>query len=177
MANEFLDKSGLTYLWGKLKAKFAPKTHAGQHASSGADPITPAAIGAVAVSAVGAVSGVASLDVNGKLTAEQASSAIVEVTGNRTLQLSDAGKLLLVNSSSAVTLTIPFHTSVAFPVGTELEVMRRGSGAVTFAEATSVGLLHPTSSKTMGNQYSVAALKLISAGDSGDRWVISGGMA
>lgn len=38
MASEFLDKSGLTYLWGKLKDKFAPKVHT--HAF---DQITPIA--------------------------------------------------------------------------------------------------------------------------------------
>ena len=35
-------------LWSKIKALFAPATHAAQHGVSGSDPVTPAAIGAYA---------------------------------------------------------------------------------------------------------------------------------
>ena len=34
-------------LWSKIKALFAPKTHASQHSASGSDPVTPESIGAV----------------------------------------------------------------------------------------------------------------------------------
>lgn len=34
-------------LWSKIKALFAPATHAAQHSASGSDPVTPADIGAV----------------------------------------------------------------------------------------------------------------------------------
>ena len=49
----------------------APGTHASQHASTGSDPITPAAIGAIPTTQKGAASGVASLDSSGKVPSEQ----------------------------------------------------------------------------------------------------------
>lgn len=48
-----------------------PTAHAVTHASAGTDPVTPAEIGAVATSAVGAANGVASLDANAHLPAAQ----------------------------------------------------------------------------------------------------------
>jgi hypothetical protein len=52
------------------KAK-APRTHASQHGTNGSDPITPADIGAIAVSSKGIAGGVASLGTDGKLPAGQ----------------------------------------------------------------------------------------------------------
>ena len=51
----------------------ASGTHASQHASTGADPITPAAIGAIPTTQKGAASGVASLDSSGKVPTAQLS--------------------------------------------------------------------------------------------------------
>ena len=49
----------------------AAGTHASQHASTGADPITPAAIGAIPATQKGAAGGVASLDSSGKVPSGQ----------------------------------------------------------------------------------------------------------
>ena len=49
----------------------AAGTHASQHASTGADPITPAAIGAIPDTQKGAAGGVASLDSSGKVPSGQ----------------------------------------------------------------------------------------------------------
>lgn len=49
----------------------AAGSHASQHASTGADPITPAAIGAIPTTQKGAASGVASLDSSGKVPSAQ----------------------------------------------------------------------------------------------------------
>lgn len=116
--------------------------------------------------------GLAGIDSEGKVAAEQASSSIVSVTGNRTLQLSDAGKMLIVDSSSAVTLTVPAGGSVAFPAGTEIEILRKGSGTVTLAAATGVSILSVGNSKKLGDQYSTAGLKLIGS----DLWILAGGL-
>lgn len=56
-------------------------------------------------------------------------------TGSYTLVLSDAGKLITLTSSSAITLTIPTNASVAFPIGTQIDLVQGGAGAVTFAGA------------------------------------------
>ncbi len=56
-------------------------------------------------------------------------------TGNYTLVLSDTGKLITLTSSSAITLTIPTNASVAFPIGTQIDLSQMGAGKVTFAGA------------------------------------------
>lgn len=53
-----------------LNAKAAGK-HASQHGANGSDPITPDAIGAIATTAKGTAGGVASLDTDGKVPANQ----------------------------------------------------------------------------------------------------------
>jgi len=59
-------------------------------------------------------------------------------TANYTLALSDAAKVVAMNSSSARTVTVPPNTSVAFPVGTVVNVYRAGTGAVTIAQGSGV---------------------------------------
>ena len=49
----------------------AAGTHASQHGTNGSDPITPAAIGAIASTAKGTAGGVASLDTTGKVPSSQ----------------------------------------------------------------------------------------------------------
>jgi hypothetical protein len=56
-------------------------------------------------------------------------------TDNYTLVLSDTGKLITLTSSSAITLTIPTNASVAFPIGTQIDLSQMGDGKVTFAGA------------------------------------------
>lgn len=50
-----------------------------------------------------------------------------------TLVLTDAGRLIEINSSSATTLTIPSDASVNFPVGTKIDVLQTGTGQITIA--------------------------------------------
>lgn len=98
--------------------------------------------------------------VEGKAKAEQASAAIVALTEGRELVLSDAGKLLCVDAAADITLTIPTDAGVAFPVGTEIEVMQEGAGTVTFVGADTSVTLHSFEEgrETIG-QYAVAVLK------------------
>jgi hypothetical protein len=53
------------------------------------------------------------------------------VTANYTLQLSDISKVIAFNSSSNLTLVVPLNASVAFPIGTIINVYRAGIGTVT----------------------------------------------
>lgn len=71
--------------------------------------------------------------VNGVLKGSQNAREIVSVDTPRTLALTDSGKLLIVESATKTVLTIPQNSSVAFPVGTEIEVYREGIGEVAFA--------------------------------------------
>jgi hypothetical protein len=85
------------------------------------------------------------------------------------LVLSDAGKLVTCSNASAVALTIPANASVAFAVGTRVDVLQKGAGQVT------VGI---TSDTLNGNpktnaQWEVVSLLKISA----TVWVVVGGVA
>jgi len=64
-------------------------------------------------------------------------------TANYTLVLSDAGKLINMNASSAVTLTVPANSSVPFPVGTIIKVKKGGTGDVTITGDTGVTINAP----------------------------------
>lgn len=107
-----------------------------------------------------------------KINPESASAHIVEVTADKTLALSDAGTLQKFNSSSNYTLTVPPNSSVAFPIGTEIEVMRYGSGTVTLAQGSGVTINKDGSVLTIANQYTSVVLKKFAA----DIWVAQGNL-
>ena len=147
-----------------------PAAHKSTHASGGTDELSPSDIGAVASSTVGAASGIATLDGNTKVTAAQASASIVNVTSSKTLALTDAGTFQKVNSSSAVTVTIPTNASVAFPTGTEIELCRYGSGSVTVAAASGVTIYSVGSYKSIADRYGCACLKKLDT----NVWLLAG---
>jgi hypothetical protein len=59
-------------------------------------------------------------------------------TASYTLALSDKGKLVEMNIGSANTLTVPLNSSVAFPIGTQIDILQVGSGKTTVAGASGV---------------------------------------
>lgn len=61
-------------------------------------------------------------------------------TGDYTLALTDAGKTVEINSESSEVVTIPTNASVAFPIGTYINIVRYGPGAVTITADTGVTL-------------------------------------
>jgi hypothetical protein len=85
-----------------------------------------------------------------------------------TLVLGDAGKVLEMNNASAITLTVPTNASVAFPVGTVLEVWQQGAGQVSVA-GSGITFRAPGGQKTRV-QYSTISLRKQAT----DTWVISG---
>lgn len=134
-------------------------SHHARHAIGGADELAPADIGAAA------------LDTNSKVSPAQASSHIVTVSASKTFALVDAGTFQ--NVTAAATLTIPAHASVAFPVGTEIEVCRYGTGAVTIGNALGVTIRSLNSLKSVSDQYATIGLKQIDT----DIWLLTGSLA
>lgn len=108
---------------------------------------------------LGAANGPASLDSSGKVAASQASARIVTVNSSKTLGLNDAGTFQRCTNTGAITVTIPANAAVAFPVGTEIEIYRSGSGTVTIAQAGSVTIECAESSYGIADQYTSVALK------------------
>jgi hypothetical protein len=85
-------------------------------------------------------------------TKSDVTRAINAQTGTTyTFVLTDAGKICEFANSSAVTVTIPPNSSVAFPVGTQIEVVQSGAGKVTLAQGSGVTI------KSVGSQKSLAA--------------------
>jgi parallel beta-helix repeat protein len=78
-------------------------------------------------------------------------------TANYTLVLSDDGKLINMNSSSALTLTVPANSSVPFPIGTRIYVRKGGTGNVTISGATGVTINAPFGN-TITTQYQTVVL-------------------
>lgn len=153
--------------------KPVPASHASAHAAGGEDPVTPEDIGAAASAHTHTPDsiGAASL-ADGKVEPSQASAAISTQTAAYTLALGDAGTMILMDSAEAVALTVPPSASVAFPLGTEIEICQRGVGVVTIAAGTGVTILSADSGATTVGQYACAALKLIGA----DTWLLAGGI-
>lgn len=98
------------------------------------------------------------------------SLSILAKTASYTLALADAGYLITMTSTSAIVLTIPTNASVAFPIGTTIQIYRGGAGSVTISPASGVTLRSAGSYTTLYNEYSMAYLVKLST----NTWVLSG---
>jgi hypothetical protein len=52
--------------------------------------------------------------------------------------LADAGKIITSNNGSAVTITIPPNSGVAYPIGSSLTIVSIGAGLTSLTEGTGV---------------------------------------
>lgn len=109
----------------------------------------------IPTSAKGAASGVASLDADTKVTASQASAAVVNVSADLTLASAHAGRFLACTNASAITITI----STGIAAGTEIEVYRGGAGTVTLSPASGVTVECKEASYGIADQYTSVVLK------------------
>lgn len=98
------------------------------------------------------------------------STTLVTKTSSYTVALSDAGKTLTVDSASDLDVTIPPNSSTAFPVGSRLDVVRVGTGAVTFVPDTGVTINSKNSNKKIAARYSAASIIKIDT----NTWVLIG---
>lgn len=126
--------------------------HASRHASNGADPINPADIGA------------AYLDQNGKVTANQASSAYLNITGDTELSNIHEGKTLKVTAHATLTLG-------ALTDGCEVEIINYGANTVTLSGTLYVAGEGSAASCTV-NENSIVACKYMDA-----VWFVAGGVS
>jgi hypothetical protein len=74
-------------------------------------------------------------------------------TASYTLVLSDAGKLVEMNVSSANNLTVPPNSSVAFPTGTQILVVQLGTGTTTIVAGSGVSLRSKDSNLVINGRY------------------------
>jgi hypothetical protein len=86
------------------------------------------------------------------------------------VSLSDGGKLIEMNSSSANTVTIPSSGSVAFPIGASIDVLQYGSGQTTIVAAGGVTIRSSGNKTKLSGQYSAVSLYKRDT----DEWVLIG---
>lgn len=92
-------------------------------------------------------------------------------TANYTLVLTDAdSKFVRMNVASANTLTVPPNSSVAFPVGTQINFSQAGAGQVTVTPGAGVTINSADSGLKTRVQYSVGGLIKVAT----DTWTAFG---
>ena len=92
-------------------------------------------------------------------------------TGNTyTLALTDANNTIVeLNNASAIALTVPLNSSVAFPVGSQITLLQTGAGQVTVAGDGGV-TVNATPGLKLRAQWSSATLVKRAT----DTWVLIG---
>lgn len=87
-----------------------------------------------------------------------------------TLALSDAGRMVTLNNTASVALTVPTNASVAFVVGTEIDLVQLNIGKVTVAAAGGVTINSLNGVLGFAGQYAGATLKQTAA----NTWLLVG---
>ena len=86
-----------------------------------------------------------------------------------TFVLADRGKLVTTNNGSAQSITIPPNSSVAFAVGTQIQVAGLGAGEVTMVAGSGVTLRSTPGLKLRAQYSSVTCIKIAT-----DEWILVG---
>jgi hypothetical protein len=110
------------------------------------------------------------VDSKGRLTAAStgfAERTIVSVSASKTLALSDRGTKQMCSSASAIVITVPTNASVAFAIGTEIDIFRNGAGAVS---VTSSATIRTAGTLAITAQWRAAHLTKIAT----DEWILIG---
>jgi hypothetical protein len=95
----------------------------------------------------------------------------LQVTGY-TLALSDAGKLVTFNTTGTATVIIPPSSSVAFPTGTHVDIVRLNTGTLSITGATGV-TVNGTPGMVLRARYSTASAILYA----GNTWIVAGDLS
>ena len=90
-----------------------------------------------------------------------------------TTVLADDGKLVTCDNASAIALTIPPNSSVAYGIGTQINIMQLGAGQVTITAGAGVTLRSQGSKLKTNGQYAVATCAKILT----DTWVVVGNLS
>ena len=101
--------------------------------------------------------------------AMKAKANIFTITASTTLDLTHTESLLRVNSSNAVTITIPLNSSASFAIGSCITITKIGTGDVTIDPSAGVTLNSKDSARTIDGQFSAVTLYKV-ATDEWDMW-------
>lgn len=106
----------------------------------------------------------------GTLNANAVLYATDAKTASYTLTLSDLGKLIRMNVATANTLTVPPNSSVAFPIGSVINIVQVGNGETTIAPGAGVTLQSVDGKLIINGRYGLAGVVKIAT----DEWVVFG---
>ena len=87
-----------------------------------------------------------------------------------TLVAGDAGDLVTLNNASAIALTVPLNSSVAFATGTQITIAQAGAGKVTVAGAVGVTVNGAGGLLSLRTQWSAGTLIKIDT----NSWILIG---
>jgi len=90
-----------------------------------------------------------------------------------TTVLADDGKLVTCDNASPIALTIPPNGTVAYGIGTQINIMQLGAGVVTITAGAGVTLRSAGTKLKTNGQYAVATCCKIAT----DTWVVIGNLA
>lgn len=92
-----------------------------------------------------------------------------------TPELTDAQKLVTMNSSSALNFTIPTDASVAFQIGDQINILQLGTGQVTISAVTpgTTTVVSQGGKLKTNGQYAIATAIKVAA----NTWVVVGNLA
>ena len=105
------------------------------------------------------------------LQARPVPAPVVTLTADRTLAAADASRYLAVDSTAAVTLTVPAQATVAWPDNVEIHIQQIGTGQVTLSAAGNVQIITEETLKTR-KQGSAVTLKRLGE----DAWTVIGSL-
>lgn len=89
-----------------------------------------------------------------------------------TLVLADNGKYLTFTNSSAITATVPPNSSVALPVGTQIDWKQGGAGKLTWAQGSGVTINSYLGNKSAAGQHAGGTLLKVAT----DTWDLVGNL-
>lgn len=95
---------------------------------------------------------------------------IVSVADNYTLALSDAGGLIEMDSTNAKSILLDTNANTPFPIGTQIIVVRKGTGTLNIANAVTVTINSVSGNRYISTQYGAATLVKIAS----DEWYLFG---
>lgn len=103
----------------------------------------------------------------------QAGAEITSASDDYTLLLTDAGKIIEVGKATAVALNVPENASVAFPVGTRIDIVQTDAGTVTVTPVgAAVVRVQADLTLDLNGQWAGASLYKRAT----DEWVIVGNL-
>ena len=112
---------------------------------------------------------------DGTSAIEFASSTLITNarTASYTLALADKDKLVEVSNASANTVTIPTNTSVAFPIGTQVNILQTGAGQTTISGTSGV-TVNSTGATTASPKLRAQWSSATAVKRDTDSWVVIG---